>query len=87
MPGISLKVHVGLKILEFSIDVPTAFRGQFKGMMGNFNGNKSDDFILPDGTVLAANDTNTERKIFENFGRECKCSTQHLECIKYWLLI
>ncbi|XP_059169978.1 uncharacterized protein LOC131951651 [Physella acuta] len=75
--GISLKVHVGMKILEFSIDVSTDLKGKFKGLMGNFNGNKSDDFILPDGTVLTANDTNTERKIFENFGREWEVTSSN----------
>lgn len=45
------------------------------GLMGNFDGNKTNDFILPNGTMLLQNATNTERKIFYNFGQICKLYT------------
>ena len=69
---IALEVYVGIRNLEFTVTVPTALKGDTSGMMGNYNDDSSDDFQLPDGTQLTSDQTNTERKIFENFGRECK---------------
>ena len=40
--------------------------------MGNFDGNKSNDFVLPNGTILNENQTKTERQIYYNFGQLCK---------------
>ena len=40
--------------------------------MGNFDGNKSNDFVLPNGTILNENQTKTERQIYINFGQLCK---------------
>ncbi|XP_070175147.1 uncharacterized protein [Littorina saxatilis] len=67
--GISITISIGIKSLDMSLGMPTEFRGQTKGLMGNFNGNKDDEFILPDSTVLD-NDLMTERKIYEDFGKK-----------------
>ena len=40
--------------------------------MGNFDGNKSNDFVLPNGTTLNENQTKTERQIYYKFGQLCK---------------
>uniref|UniRef100_A0A2C9L091 VWFD domain-containing protein n=1 Tax=Biomphalaria glabrata TaxID=6526 RepID=A0A2C9L091_BIOGL len=66
--GISLKVYVGIKNLELTVEAGEDFRGQMKGLLGNFNGNSSDDFRLPDGTLLSTSESDTDRKIFQNFG-------------------
>ncbi|GFS13682.1 fibrillin-1 [Elysia marginata] len=68
--NIAVEVYVGIKNLEFAAIVPTTYKGQTTGMMGNYNDDNTDDFILPDGTQLTNDQTDTERKIFENFGRE-----------------
>lgn len=59
-------------MLTFSTTVPEEFAGGTEGLVGNFDGNKDNDFILPNGTILTKNDTNTEKKIFFNFGIHCK---------------
>ena len=41
------------------------------GLMGNFNGEKSDDFSLPDGTNVGNASAFTEQEIYD-FGRNCK---------------
>nr|KAG5693347.1 hypothetical protein BaRGS_017640 [Batillaria attramentaria] len=41
--------------------------GQTLGLLGNNNGKKEDDLVLPDGTMLPNN--LTERQIFEQFGQ------------------
>lgn len=48
------------------------YKGQTSGLMGNFDGINSNEFILPNGTVLDENAAKTERDIFFNFGQHCK---------------
>ncbi|KAJ1132104.1 hypothetical protein NDU88_010434 [Pleurodeles waltl] len=35
-----------------SVQVPAAYSGSLAGLCGNFNGNKSDDFRIPDGSLV-----------------------------------
>ena len=49
-----------------SIDLK--FKNKTRGLLGNFNGNQTDDFRLPNGTVLNL-DKDKDRDIFENFGQ------------------
>lgn len=39
--------------------------------MGNFNGDKTDEFILPNGTQLADPAGFTEEEIYNQYGNEC----------------
>lgn len=66
---IQLTLSIGFKSLEFSISMPTKFENLTRGLLGNFNGNKNDDFVLPNGQILNSNIT--DRQIFEIFGPAC----------------
>lgn len=66
--GISLKVTPKIRSLAVSLAVPLTFKGRTRGLLGNYNGDKDDDFVLPDGTVLPSNIT--ERDVFEQFGQK-----------------
>lgn len=59
-------------MLTFSTTVPDDFASQTVGLVGNFDGDDTNDFILPNGTVLTENQTRTERQIFYNFGVNCE---------------
>ena len=50
-----------------SIDIK--YRDKTRGLLGNFNGIKSDDFRLPNGFIINLNN-NEDRNIFENFGQK-----------------
>ena len=50
--------------------MPLGYRNLTKGLLGNFNGVKDDDFVLPDNTIL--NSDLTDRQIYEDFGPKCK---------------
>ncbi|KAH9523910.1 hypothetical protein Btru_047391 [Bulinus truncatus] len=65
--GISLKIFMGIKCLEVNIEASKKFSGKMKGLLGNFNGIETDDYVLPNGTILSSNQT--ERQIYENFGK------------------
>lgn len=56
--------------------------------MGNFDGNKTNDFILPNGTSLPENATNSERNIYYKFGQLCKSSSiclNYYECVDKYI--
>ena len=55
--------------------MPVEFKTLTRGLLGNFNGVKDDDFVLPDGTTLSSN--LTDRQIYEDFGPNCK-SVSHV---------
>ncbi|CAG5122173.1 unnamed protein product, partial [Candidula unifasciata] len=63
--GVSIKVHVGVNSLEIDLEVDVSLRSQTKGLLGNFNGNSQDDFLLPNGTVLSP--ALMERQILSDF--------------------
>lgn len=66
--GVTIKVYVAVKSLELELEVDKNLQNKTLGLLGNFNDDKSDDFILPDGTVLPSN--MSEREIFFSFGQK-----------------
>ena len=59
------------------------------GLMGNFNGEKSDDFSLPDGTNVGNASAFTEQEIYD-FGRNCKITIYSISissCMLYFPLL
>lgn len=70
----NIKIGIGQKFLVCETLVNDKFKNQTKGLMGNFDGIKSNDFVLPNGSILDEGQTKTERQIFHNFGQLCKPS-------------
>ncbi|XP_048727710.2 uncharacterized protein LOC125645867 [Ostrea edulis] len=67
--SITMKVTLGVRFLTIEAVVDSKYNGSVAGLMGNFDGNSTNDFILPNGTFLKPEDVNTERKIYNNFGQ------------------
>ncbi|XP_048727704.2 mucin-4-like isoform X2 [Ostrea edulis] len=67
--SITMKVTLGVRFLTIEAVVDSKYNGSVIGLMGNFDGNSTNDFILPNGTFLKPEDVNTERKIYNNFGQ------------------
>ena len=55
-------------MLSLNTIVPRALRNLTTGLLGNYDGISSNDFMMPNGTVLSAN--LTERQVFE-YGKTC----------------
>ena len=66
--GISVTVNISVGILHYTIAMPETFRGETRGLLGNFNNNSTDDLKSPNGTLYKADD---EKEIFM-FGESCK---------------
>jgi hypothetical protein len=65
-------VTLGVRFLTIEAVVDSRYNGSVSGLMGNFDGNSTNDFILPNGTFLNPQDVDTEREIYNNFGQFCK---------------
>ncbi|KAJ8307562.1 hypothetical protein KUTeg_015646 [Tegillarca granosa] len=71
--GIEISVEVGVRMLKTALSIPSdEFNGETMGLVGNNDGQTDNEFMLPNGTQLQPNDTDTEKKLFYNFGQKCK---------------
>ncbi|XP_062609553.1 uncharacterized protein LOC134271352 [Saccostrea cucullata] len=67
--SIILKVSLGVRFLISETVVDNTYMGFTRGLMGNFDGDLNNDFILPNETILDENATKTERDIYYKFGQ------------------
>ncbi|XP_046546621.1 fibrillin-1-like [Haliotis rubra] len=64
--GVSVRVVLGPKLLTVSVGLTAAFKNKIRGLMGNFNDDKSDDLTFPNGTNL---DVNSPERVIYEFGK------------------
>jgi len=57
--------------------IPGTFNGLLTGLLGNFDGILTNDFILPNGTVLE-NKKYKEKEVYYNYGQHCKYNVEIL---------
>lgn len=67
--GVSVTVSVSFGLLSFVTTIPQSFEGAVEGLLGNFNGDSSDDLTYPNGTVL---DVDSPDRLIHDFGQSCK---------------
>jgi len=67
--GVSISVSVNGDLPNIVVSLPQNLQGQTRGLLGNFNGNDTDDFFFFNGTMLSSDAS--EREIFD-FGQSCK---------------
>ena len=67
--GASVMVAVSSSILHLAVEVSDDFINSTEGLLGNLNGDPSDDFLLPDGSILSSD--SSERELFE-YGKQCE---------------
>ncbi|KAK7092486.1 hypothetical protein V1264_008224 [Littorina saxatilis] len=78
---ITVAVSIGLRSLVLGVAMPEKFRNMTKGLLGNYNTIKTDDFVLPNGTVL--NDDITDRQLHEQFGNAWAVTEATLSVLRY----
>lgn len=67
--GFSIEVTPGIRLLQFSVSAPDDLMNNTAGLLGTFNGIKTDDLEYPNGTLIPSN--STEEEIF-HLGQQCK---------------
>ncbi|XP_059159686.1 G surface protein, allelic form 168-like [Physella acuta] len=60
--SIGVTISLANRMLEFSLEIDSKFKGMPRGLLGNFNDDKSDEFIFPNGTQLS--NSSSERAIY-----------------------
>ena len=66
--GVGLRVFIFPESMSFLFQLDESFRGSMKGLLGNFNGDTSDDLMLPNGSSIVSN--STLQQIHYQFGLE-----------------
>ena len=68
--GVGCTFTKSVGILNFVLALPRSFMGQTRGLLGNNNGDKTDDFMMR-GATHSLSDNLTDEEIF-SFGKSCK---------------
>ena len=67
--GATVMVSLQMSFLQTTMILSDDYVEETRGLMGVYNGDPSDDFTLPDGTVLSG--SLTEAEVY-SFGLQCK---------------
>lgn len=68
--GLAVTVSASLHgMLNIVVNLPVEYNSLTQGLMGNFNGNSTDDFIFPNGTML---DNGASDSTIHEFGQSCE---------------
>ena len=68
--GAGITINVTAGIPNFVLALPPSFKNQTRGLLGNYNGDKMDDFI-PRNQDNALLDSISDQDIHEMFGQTC----------------
>ena len=69
MSGVGVEVKLQVGLLSFIIRLPQQFMGQAHGLLGNLDGNATNEFAYRNGTMIP--DSSSDREI-HSFGQSCK---------------
>ena len=67
--GAGVTIRVAENIPNFVLTLPQSFMGQTRGLLGNYNGDSSDEFVYPNETML---NSNASDSMIHDFGQACK---------------
>ena len=71
--GVGITINVTAGILNFVLSLPSSFKTQTRGLLGNYNGDRVDEFI-PRHQNSTLSDSISDQEIHELFGQTCKLS-------------
>ena len=69
MSGVGVEVTMQVGLLSFVARLPDEFKMQTRGLLGNFDGNRRNEFVYRNGTMIP--DSSSDREI-HSFGQSCK---------------
>ena len=76
--GLAVTISVALMgMMNIVVNLPEEYESQTQGLMGNFNGNSTDDFIFPNGSML---DDGSNDRMIHMFGQTCEYFTSYFLC-------
>ncbi|XP_065884099.1 mucin-like protein isoform X2 [Dysidea avara] len=51
--GVGITINVTAGLLVYTLEVPPSLEGTTSGLLGNYNGNNSDEFVFRNGTMIS----------------------------------
>ena len=76
--GVTIRVTLSFGLLNFVGALPQVLQGIPVGLLGNFNGDTSDDLIYPNGTQI---DMNSPDALIHDFGQSCELNSHWYKLI------
>ena len=70
--GVGITINVTQGIPNFVLSLPSSFKSQTQGLLGNYNGDKMDEFV-PRQQDNPLSDSISDQEIHEMFGQTCMC--------------
>ena len=70
--GVGITINVTAGIPNFVLSLPSSFKNQIRGLLGNYNGDKMDE-LFPRHQDKALSDSISDQEIHEMFGQTCMC--------------
>ena len=67
--GVSIDVSITSGLLSFVTSLSPDFQGSTTGLLGNFNGDSSDDLMYRNGTII---DVDSPDDLIHDFGQSCE---------------
>ena len=67
--GFSINITQNFDLLTFEIQSPSSFNGMFKGLVGNADGDPTNDFVHRNGALTSSNASDSQ---IHQFGLSCK---------------
>ena len=77
--GVSLNFTIQVGVLSFVAQLPEEFRNTTRGLYGNFDGDRTNDYIYRNGTMLSAN---TSDRVLHTFGQSCNL---YIYCMEHYI--
>ena len=67
--GLGITINETAGLLVYTLEVPPSFEGTTSGLLGNYNGDNSDEFIFRNGTVISNFSSDSQ---IHQFGQSCE---------------
>ena len=67
--GVGITINVTAGLLVYTLEVPPSLEGTTSGLLGNYNGDDSDEFAYRNGTMISNSSSDS---MIHQFGQSCK---------------
>jgi len=67
--GVGITINITAGLLVYTLEVPSSLEGTTSGLLGNYNGDDSDEFQFRNSTMISNSSADSE---IHQFGQSCK---------------
>ena len=67
--GVGITINITAGLLVYTLEVPSSLEGTTSGLLGNYNGDDSDEFVFRNLTMISNSSTDSE---IHQFAQSCE---------------